>query len=188
MRKAFLLGGVALLIATVATASQPSRGDGPALRSDSEPSHQYQMVADGVAQVTTLSGLVQTVRADGAISLEDLGDTPILRHQWEESQRGIEGTRGLDGDLVSANGAIGRFADTVGTKYDVPTIASAETMVEVLKKTTVWVDTPDVMVFLNGVVLPGMDRRQPGWDSRQSMMSGTSPDGPVWADGSIDND
>lgn len=182
MRRAILLGGVAVLVASGALAGQRSRG-GDSLRGGERSDAAapvVQEIAPGVARAV-INGAQLTVRNDNAISLEE------VMSEYGSPQRFMAAvlmsrtlsTVGADGSTVYANGYIGHegVTETPEQKLD-------DRTQQVLNMSQT-VNGQDVVVFADGYVMAGMDERQPGVLTRSSIPKSSAGGTDVWADGMV---
>jgi len=186
MRKSFLLGGVALLIAAVSLAGQRTRGSERALRGDAdEPAAvQFTEIEPGVALLTTVNGFTETVRADGSVKYDEVmaafGSTE--RAALEVQMTLVPNRRGGDGELMFANGAVPYFADTVGDNG--PAIFSVEQHMQEVRWAEIGEGPTQQMLFADGVVtLETSPAKQTV--SRTGIPGAPDGDGTMYVDGVV---
>lgn len=182
MRRAFLLGGVAVLVAGGALAGQRSRG-GDSLRGGERSDAAapvVQEIAPGVARAV-INGSELTVRNDNAISFEeviaDYGSAQAYMAAVAMSE--VLSTQGADGSVLYANGAV-----LTREMTETPEQRLEERMKQVLNMSQT-VNGRSVVVFADGVVLSGMDERYPGSLTRSSIPKSSAGGVDIWADGAV---
>lgn len=153
MRKTFLLGGVALLIAAVSMAGQRTRGSERALRGDAgEPTANFIEVAPGVAEVTTVNGFTATIRADGSVLYDEvIGEfETVERLAVEMTMTAVPNTTAADGNRMFADGSVAYFSDLVGSNG--PDIFSVESHQQEVQWMEVGSGPTRQILFADGVV------------------------------------
>jgi len=189
MRKAFLLGGVALLIAAVSLAGQRTRGgSGPSLRGDDgKRPAAFREVGEGVVEFTTPSGFTATLHADGKVlydeTIAQFGSTE--RQATEIGLMHVENTVAPDGARISANGTVAYFADLVGSRG--PEIWTVESHKQVAAWAEVGSGPTARTLFADGVVTQATAPEQP-WrldQERNGGLSAQNGSDKIRADGAV---